>query len=61
MGMVLSLSGLLTGFIGWTFAGRKTVGFGWVIGGMLLCLAALILDSIVADLGLELLKFQAFR
>src|SRR5271168_5392993 len=58
LGIVLSLSGLLTGFIGWTFARRKTSGFAMVIGAMLICIAALILDTVIASLGLEFIQFQ---
>jgi hypothetical protein len=61
LGMVLSLSGLLTGFVGWALARRKTPGFGLLLGGVLVCLVALILDSVVAGLGLEVVRFQALR
>jgi hypothetical protein len=61
MGMILSLSGLTAGFVGWTFIGRKSAGFGLLVGGLLLSLVGLVLDSAVAELGLELVKFQALR
>jgi hypothetical protein len=61
LGMVLSLCGLLMGFVGWTLARRKTVGFGLSVGGVLLSLATLILDSVIAGLGLELVRFNALR
>jgi hypothetical protein len=59
MGMVISLCGLLTGFIGWTFARRRTPSFGLVIAGMSLCIAALTLNFVIAGLGLELIRFHA--
>jgi hypothetical protein len=59
--MVLSITGLVMGFVGWTFARRRAAGSGLLIGGMLLSLASLFLDSVVAALGLELLKFQSLR
>jgi hypothetical protein len=61
LGMVLSLTGLLMGFVGWTLARRMTAGFTLVIAGILLSLAAVILDGVVAGLGLELIKFDALR
>src|SRR5262245_6508125 len=61
LGMVISLSGLLAGFIGWTYARRNTVGIRFTIGGMILCAAALTLDFVIAGLGLELVKFHALR
>jgi hypothetical protein len=61
LGMVLSLTGLVMGFIGWTYARPRTTGWGLTIAGMLLSLLVLILDSVVADLGLELIKLHAFR
>lgn len=61
LGMVLSLTGLLLGFITWTAARRGTQAFGFAIAGMLVAIVALILDSVVAGLGLELVKFHALR
>jgi hypothetical protein len=61
LGMVVSLTGLVLGFVGWTIARRRTTGFGLVIAGMLLSLATLILDWVIAGYGLELIKFQGFR
>jgi hypothetical protein len=49
------------GIVGWALARRKTPGFGLLVGGVLVCLVALILDSVVAGLGLELVRFQALR
>ena len=59
-GMVLSLTGLVIGFVGWTMA-RKAVGFGLSVAGMLVSLAALILDCVIAGLGLELIKLHSLQ
>lgn len=59
LGMVMSLAGLLSGFIGLTYARRHTTGFGVLIAGVLLCALALILDFVIAGYGLELVKFQS--
>ena len=56
----LSLTGLLMGFVGWMMA-RKAVGFGLSVAGMLLSLAALILDCVIAGLGLELIKLHSLQ
>jgi hypothetical protein len=61
LGMVLSLCGLVMGFVGWTLAGRRAAGFGLLIVGILLSVVTLILDSVIAGLGLELVKFNALR
>lgn len=61
MGMVISLFGLLVGFIGWTFAQRRSAGTVMSIGGMVLSLAGLILGSVVAALGLEIIQFGPLR
>jgi len=61
MGMVISLFGLLVGFIGWTFARRATAGISLAIGGMLASLSGLILCSVVAALGMEVIKSGALR
>jgi hypothetical protein len=61
LGMVLSLTGLVIGFVAWTYARRATVSFGLAIGGMLLSLATLILDGVIAGYGLELIRFHALR
>jgi hypothetical protein len=61
LGIVLSLTGLLMGLVGWTMARRATAGFGLSVAGMLLSLATLILDWVIAGLGLELIRLQALR
>ena len=61
LGMVLSLTGLVMGFVGATMARKATSGFGLSVAGMLISLAALILDWVVAGMGLELIKLHSFR
>jgi hypothetical protein len=61
LGMVLSLTGLLMGFVGWTMARRMSAGFRLSVAGMLLSLATLILDGVIAGLGVELIKLHALR
>jgi hypothetical protein len=61
LGMVLSLTGLLMGFAGWTMARRTTAGMRLSVVGLLISLVALILNGVIAGLGLELIKLHAFR
>jgi hypothetical protein len=61
LGMVLSLTGLVMGFVGWTMARRMSTGFGLSVVGMLLSLATLILDSVIAARGLELIRLHTLR
>jgi hypothetical protein len=61
LGMILSLTGLLMGFVGGTTAPRKSTGLGLSIAGMLVSLAALTLNCVIAGLGLELIEFDALR
>jgi hypothetical protein len=61
MGMVLSLAGLVLGFIGWTFARRKTAGFSLTVAGMLVSLATLVLGTVIAELGLELIRVHSLQ
>jgi hypothetical protein len=61
LGMVLSISGLAAGFIGWTFARRTSTGLALSIAGIVVSVATLILNLVIADLGLELIKLHAFR
>jgi hypothetical protein len=60
LGIVLSLAGLVIGFVGWTFARRRTAGFGLLVSGMLFSLAALILDFVIAGLNLEIIDLRSF-
>ena len=61
LGMVLSLTGLVMGLVGWTIAHRKSALFGLSIAGMAISLAALILDCLIAGLGIEIIRLHAFR
>jgi len=61
LGMVFSLTGLLMGFVGLEMARRKSTNFGLSVAGLLLSLAALILDSVIAELGLEWIRLQSVR
>ena len=42
-------------------ARRKSTNFGLSVAGLLLSLAALILDSVIAELGLEWIRLQSVR
>lgn len=57
MGIVLSLTGLLCGFIDWTVARRRSLNARFSIVAMVLCAATLALDIVVALLGLQTLTF----
>jgi hypothetical protein len=61
LGMVLSLTGLMLGLVGWLLARKLSTGFRLSVAGMLLSLATLILNWVIAGLGLEIIKFQALR
>ncbi len=61
MGMVLSLAGLLVGFCGWMFATAHTATNRLLIVALIVCAAALILNLVIADLGLELVRFHGLR
>jgi ABC-type xylose transport system permease subunit len=61
MGIVFGLAGLVIGFVGWTYTRRHVPGFGLTVAGMLVSIAALILDFVVVGLDLEIIKLHAFR
>jgi hypothetical protein len=61
LGMVLSLAGLLMGFGGWTMARKMSVGIRLSVAGMLVSLATLVLNCVIAGWGLELIKLHALR
>ena len=50
-GMALSLAGLILGLFGWLIAPRGARGVGWVVSGMLVSIAALVLDLATAGMG----------
>ncbi len=57
MGIILSLAGLTLGFVDWTAALRRSLDQRFAIVGMLLSVAALIVDCIVYYLGWQILTF----
>jgi hypothetical protein len=57
MGMVLSILGLVLGFIDSTIARRRSLPFRLSIAGMVISLAALALCIVIAALNLQLLTF----
>jgi hypothetical protein len=61
LGMVSSLTGLTLGFVGWMRAPSKTRSAHWAIVGMLVCVAALVLDLTIAGFGLEIIRLHALR
>jgi len=61
MGLVLSLAGLLIGFVDWTMARRRSLDFRLSIAAMIFCLAALGLDIVIVALGLQTVTFGALR
>jgi hypothetical protein len=60
MGMVIGLTGLVLGLIGW-FLTPRGASRGFVITGLVLSLAALVLDFIVLGQGLETYTFSPLR
>jgi hypothetical protein len=61
LGFILSLTGLVMGFVGWTANRNRFGGSSLLIAGMLISLAALILDWSIAGLGLEVIKLHSLR
>jgi hypothetical protein len=61
LGFVLSLSGLVMGFLGWTADRNRHGGSSLLVTGIMLSLAALILDWAIAGLGLEIIRFHSLR
>jgi hypothetical protein len=60
-GMVLSLTGLLIGLVGWVRARRHSVSYALAAAAFILCLLALAFDLTVAAMGMETLRFTALR
>jgi hypothetical protein len=60
-GIVLCIIGLLAGFIGLASDDRSKAVSRLLIAGMVVCILALVLDSVVAGLGLETVRFHALR
>src|SRR5438874_1286940 len=59
LGMVLSLAGLVIGLSGAIVARRGTTGFDLLIGAIVVSTLALILNLVIAGLGLEIITFTA--
>ncbi len=57
LGMVLSLAGLLLGFSDWTVAGRRSLDRRLSIVAILISVAALILNIVIAALGMQIWTF----
>jgi hypothetical protein len=57
MGLVMSLAGMLFGFIDWTAARRRSLNSRLSVLAMLLSLAAFSLDTVIAYLGLQTVTF----
>jgi hypothetical protein len=61
LGIVLSLSGLVLGLIGWFLTGSLSGRLGWLITGIVVSAAALVLCIVAGELGLETLTFGPLR
>ncbi len=57
MGMVMSLAGLMVGFVDWNTARRRSLYHRVAIIAIFLCAVALTLDCVVAYLGLQTVTF----
>jgi hypothetical protein len=60
-GAVLSLAGLLTGFIGWVVRGIGTRVPGVVAAGIVVSVVALALDIVLAANGLGTIRLTSFQ
>ena len=59
--MVFSLTGMIMGFAGWLNTRRSVKGFSLALAGMLLSVAAFVLDAVIAGFGMEIVKFGPLR
>ena len=57
LGMVVSITGLMFGFVDWTLARRRSLDYRLSVLAMLLAVATLALDIVIAQLGLQTLTF----
>jgi hypothetical protein len=57
LGMVLSLTGLVFSFVDWTMARRRSLDFRLSIIALLVSVASLTLDIVIALLGLQTVTF----
>jgi hypothetical protein len=60
LGMVMSLTGLVFGFIDWTMARRRSLDYRLSIVAILLAAAALALNIVIALLGLQTVTFGGY-
>jgi hypothetical protein len=58
LGMVLSLTGLVLGFVGWMMARRMSAGSRLSLTGLVISLVAFALNCVIAGLGLELIRLH---
>ncbi len=61
LGLVLSLTGLVTGWIGWLNATRPSRNRGLAIAGTLISIVAFVLDLVIAIMGLEWIQLMPYR
>ena len=57
LGMVFSLAGLMYGFVDWVHARQRSLDYRLSMVGLLVCVAALALDIVIAALGLQTFTF----
>ncbi len=58
MGMVLSIAGLLTGGVGWIMARRESPALALLLSGVVLSVAALVLNIAITVMGSDLIVFH---
>ncbi|HLJ97797.1 MAG TPA: hypothetical protein VKU02_31840 [Gemmataceae bacterium] len=61
LGLVLSLTGLVTGWVGWLNAARPSRNRGLAIAGTLISIVAFVLDLVIAIMGLEWIQLMPYR
>jgi hypothetical protein len=61
VGIILSMCGLVAGLIGWMLSPRRANAIGLLHWGVVLSLAVLGLDLLVAVRGIEAMQIHAFR
>jgi hypothetical protein len=60
-GMILSLAGMILGLVAWTVRDRTAGGLGVLISGLVVSLAALLFNLLVAAFHWEIIRFTALR
>jgi hypothetical protein len=61
LGIVLSVAGLVSGFVGWTVHRRVSPDVSLLITGMIVSAASLVLGCLIAGLGMEIFKVQSLQ